>query len=161
MHETALVSDMKNQLMMKELVVSEYSVTELANKLNIPTVTLWKRMQRLLSAGMIEVSRIRKSGNLETKLYRATAARYIPAELLDIKPRNKRLSEAFEVYSEIQKIGMTLLSLMNQIPEGVNPVDYGIYANMKAFIQVFGMPDFQRKISELEEKLSKYEPLHA
>lgn len=158
-HGTALASDVKNQLILKELVLSEHSVTELAEKLNIPTVTLWKRMQKLLSAGMIEVSKTKRSGNLEKKLYRAMAARYIPAEFLDLKPRDKRLSEAFEIYSQIQKVGMAFISHMNEIPEGADPVDYGIYVNMRAFAQIFGTPDFQLKVSELEETLSKYEPV--
>jgi len=154
---TALASDVKNQLMLKELVSSEYSVTELAKRLNIPTVTVWKRMQKLLSAGMVEITKTRRSGNLEKRMYRATAARYVPAELLDLRPRDRRLSEAFEVYSQLQKMGMAHLARMNEIPEGADPVDYGLYVSMSAFAQVFGTPDFRQRLSELEERLSEYE----
>ncbi|MGA2664924.1 MAG: winged helix-turn-helix domain-containing protein [Nitrososphaerales archaeon] len=154
---TALASDVKNQLMLKELVSSEYSVTELAKRLNIPTVTVWKRMQKLLSVGMVEVTKTRRSGNLEKRMYRATAARYIPADLLDFRPRDKGLSAAFEVYSQIQKMGMAHLARMNEIPEGADPVDYGLYVGMRAFAEVFGTPGFRQKLSELEDKLSEYD----
>ena len=41
---TTLLYDLRNQMILKELVESERSVTELAAKLKIPMVTLWKRM---------------------------------------------------------------------------------------------------------------------
>jgi DNA-binding Lrp family transcriptional regulator len=156
--ETALASDRLNQLILKELVESEYSVTELARRLGLPTLRLWRRMQRLLAANMIELSAIKKSGNIEKKLYRATAASYVPAQLWDFKSKNPRLSETFEIYSRIQKSMMTLLSNVNEIPKGANPSDYAMYASMKAFAQVCGKPDVQESISELQKKLSEYKP---
>jgi DNA-binding Lrp family transcriptional regulator len=155
---TTLLYDLRNQMILKELVESESSVTELAGKLNIPVVTLWKRMQKLLAADLVELSRVKRSGNLEKKMYRATAARYVPAQLLNFKPKDRRLQEASEIYSQIQDMGMTLLTRTYEIPGGADPSDYALYANLRVFVQVSRMPDFERRITELEKKLSEYEP---
>lgn len=64
---------------------------------------LWRRMQKLESAGLIEVSRVKRSGNIETKLYRATAASYVPRQFLEFKSGDPRLLGAFAVFSEFQK----------------------------------------------------------
>lgn len=159
-HGTSLASDTKNQLILKELVMSERSITELASRLNIPTVTLWKRMQKLLAANMVEVSAVKKSGNLEVKMYRAAAARYLPAELLALRPSDGLLLKAFEVYSKTQNKSMAFLSKMNDIPADGNPVDYGFYVIMRAFVQVCKSPDFQSIVTELDDKLSRYEENH-
>ena len=155
---TELVSDQKNQLILKNLVSSEYSITELAGKLKIPTVTVWKRMQKLLAAHLVELSSVKKSANFEKKLYRATAARYLPAELLDFRPKDGHLMKAFDVYSQIQKNAMTLMNQISEIPKEADPVDYALYVTMRAFAQVCGTPDFQRRIDELQERLSEYKP---
>lgn len=156
-NSTELLYDARNQFILEKLVDSERSVTELAKKLKIPTVTLWKRIQKLLAAGTIEISGIRKSGNLERKMYRATAARYIPAQILNFKPKDKRLSEAAEIYSQIQNMGLVLLTQSNDIPREANPADYALYANLSAFLKVYKMPGFRRKMEELEKKLSEVE----
>lgn len=155
---TALSMDPKNVQILSELLQSEYSVTELARRLNMPTVTLWKRMQKLLAAKMVELSEIRKSGNLEKKMYRAAAANYIPANLLVFKPSDKHLSEAYDIYSQIRMEARQLLTSMNEIPEGANPVDYALYATMRAFVAACGTPDSQRRIAELEKKLAEFMP---
>jgi len=155
---TALLNDLRNQTILKELVESECSVTELAGRLNIPMVTLWKKMQKLLAADLVEVAGVKRSGNLERKLYRATAARYVPAQLMNIKPKDPALLEASEIYSQIQAMGMKLLTQTYEVPKSTNPSDYAIYANLMAFVQVSRKPDFGRKIAELEEKLSEYKP---
>lgn len=157
--ETALASDRLNQMILKELVTSEYSVTELARRLNVSTLRLWRRMQKLLAAGLVELSTTKKSGNIEKKLYRATAANYVSAQVLDYKPKNPRLSEAFEIYSQIQKSMRDLLSGTYEIPKEADPIDFAIYANMRAFAQVCGRPDVQGRISQLEKKLADYKPV--
>lgn len=154
---TALVTDLKTQTMLKELVASEYSVAELARRLNIPLVTLWKRTQKLLAAGLIQVSAVRKSGNLETKMYRATAASFVPAQLLEFSPKDHRLAKALETYSEIQKLALGLQAQGFEIPKESDPVDYFHYAGMRAFVDLHKLPEFHRKVAELGERLSDYE----
>jgi DNA-binding Lrp family transcriptional regulator len=157
--ETALASDRLNQVILRELVTSEYSVTELARRLNVSTLKLWRRMQKLVAADLIELSATKKSGNIEKKLYRATAANYVSAQLLDYKPKDPRLSEAFEVYSNIQQSMRALLSGTYEIPKEADPIDFAIYANMRAFAQVCGRRDVQERISQLDKKLADYKPV--
>jgi len=153
---TTLLNDLRNQMILKELVKSEFSVTELAGRLNIPTVTLWKRVQKLLAAGVVEVSAVKRSGNLERKLYRATAARFVPAQLLDFRPKDPRLLEAAEIYSRIQMMSMKLLTERYEIPRDEDPSDYALYASLRAFVEVSRMPELVESIDELDEKLIQY-----
>ncbi len=156
--ETVLVSEVKNQLILKELVFSEYSVRELARKVRIPEVTLWKHLQKLLAAGLVEVSQVKKVGNLEKKLYRSTAANFIPAQFMSARPKNPSLLDAFEIYSQIQQMSLALQARNFEIPGGVDPVDYAFYTGWKVFVEVNRDPEFHRRVAELEEKLSEYRP---
>jgi hypothetical protein len=116
-------------------------------------------MQKLLAVDLIELSATKKSGNIEKKLYRATAANYVSAQLLDYKPKDPRLSEAFEFYSQIQQSMRALLSETYEIPKEADPIDFAIYANMRAFAQVCGRRDVQERISQLDRKLADYKPV--
>ena len=156
--ETVLVSEVKNQLVLKELVYSEYSVRELAKRVRIPEVTLWKHLQKLLAANLVEVSQVKKVGNLEKKLYRATAANFIPAQFMNPRPKDPRLLGAFESYSQIQQMIMAVQARSFEIPVDVNPVDYAFYMGLKAFVEVNKNPEFHRRVAELEVKLSEYGP---
>jgi hypothetical protein len=48
---------------------------------------------------------------------------------------------------------------MNEIPKEADPVEYALCVTMRAFAQVCGTVDFQRRIAELREKLSVYNPV--
>lgn len=154
--QTALLSEVKNQMILRELVFGEYSVSELARRAKIPEVTLWKHVQKLLAAGLIEVSRVKKAGNLEAKLYRATAANFIPAQFMSVRPQDPRLLEAFEVYSQIQQMSLALQARELDVPEGTDPVDYAFYMGLKTFVRVNRDLEFRKRVDLLEEKLSEY-----
>lgn len=156
--QTALVSEVKNQRILRELVFGECSVSQLARRIKIPEVTVWKHVQKLCAARLIEVSSVKKSANLETKLYRATAANFIPAQFMSVRPKDPRLLEAFEVYSQIQQMSLVLQMRELAIPEGVDQVDYAFYAGLKAFVHVTRDLGFQKKLDLLESKLSAYSP---
>lgn len=155
---TAMLYDLTYQRMLMELVASERSVTELSRKLSIPVVTAWKRMQKLLGSGLVEVAEVRRSGNVEAKMYRATAARYVPAQLLAARPRDPVLREAAEIYSQIQGMGLALMAKTPEVPLDADPYDYAVYANLRVFVEVNRLPGYSKKLAELEEKLSRYEP---
>ena len=90
-HEsTALLSDPINQAMITQLVNSEYSISELSSKLNVPNLKLWRRMQKLAKANLVEVSRTEKVGNIEKKLYRATATWFGPQQFINFIQKSKR-----------------------------------------------------------------------
>jgi hypothetical protein len=93
-------------------------------------------------------------------MYRATAARNVPAELLDLKPKDRLLPKAFETYSKTQKTSAAFFSKMSDIPTEADPVDYGFYVTIRVFIEVRKSPDFQSIVTELDERLFKYEEGH-
>ncbi len=154
---TLLVSDPLNQLILKSLVTSEYSSSELAAKLNMPTLKLWRRMQKLIKTNLVELSRTEKVGNLDKKFYRATATGYIPQQLIESKPKDLRLQEAFDLYSQIQNKMMTIVSGFGDVPKVANPVDYAMFASMYAFAEIFSEPKTQEKLLDLKKKLNEYQ----
>ncbi len=151
-----LVSDPFNQAILKELVYKEQSISDLAKTLNLPTLKLWRRMQKLLKANMVELSRTEKTGNIEKKLYRTTATWFTPKQYFDFQPKDANLKAAFEIYSDIQKHLMFEASAFGEIPKDADPVDYAIFVNMYAFAQVCAKPAIQAKIIELQQRLIKF-----
>jgi hypothetical protein len=151
-----LVSDPTNQAILKELVKSEQSVSDLAPKLNLPTLKLWRRIQKLAKANLIELTRTEKIGNIEKKLYRSTATWFAPQQYFDFKPKDPNLKAAYEIYSDIQKNLMMTVSSFGDIPKEADPIDFSLYANMQAFAQVCGKPATQKKIVDLEQALNKF-----
>ena len=154
---TALISDPLNLMILRELVLSDYSVSELARKFHTPTLKTWRRVQKLLAAGLIELSKTAKVNNIEKKLYRAAATNYIPQQFLDAKPKDANLTEACKIFAEIQRGIVLSVSKFQDIPDGIEPIDYAIYANMLAFAQVCGDSKTQEMVSELRQKLSEFE----
>jgi beta-xylosidase len=152
-----LVSDVLNQTILQKLVMSECSIAELSKKLNVPTLKLWRRMQKLIKANLVELSRTEKVGNLEKKLYRTTAANYVPQQLFEFKPKDANLQDAYEIYTTIQKEIMAKLWAFKEIPKEADPIDFVVYATMQAFVQVSGESSTQTKITELKQELSKFQ----
>jgi len=156
-HEsTALLSDPINQAMITQLVNSEYSISELSSKLNVPNLKLWRRMQKLAKANLVEVSRTEKVGNIEKKLYRATATWFGPQQFINFKPKDPDLTEGFEIYSEIQKEILNKILEHNDVPRNVDPVDFSLYAEMNAFSLVWSDPGNQTQIKELKQRIEKF-----
>ncbi len=153
-----LVSDVTNQTILCELVTAEHSVSDLAEKLNLPTLNIWRRMQKMQKAKLIELTGSQKVGNLEKKLYRSTATYFAPQQYLNFTPKNPNLNEAFEIYNEIQRKMMTQSAAYGDIPKDADPIDYAFFVNMLVFAEVCGKPEVQAKIVELKEKLSKFNP---
>lgn len=154
--DSNLISDPINQEILKALVAAEHSPSEIAKKLNLSTLKIWRRFQKLCKAKMIEQTKTKRVGNIEKKLYRATATLYTPNQYFSLSPKNPALQEAYIIYSDIQKAMMIKLSNFSDVPEGVDPGDFSLYASMKATVEVYQNPKFQSKIIELEQKLSGY-----
>ncbi len=152
-----LVSDPFNQAILKELVTKEQSISELAEKLQLPTLKLWRRMQKLQKAQLVELVATQKVGNLEKKLYRSTATSFVPMQYFDFQPKDANLKPAFELYSDIQKHLMLEVSKFGDVPKTADPIDYATYANMYAFAQVCGKPEIYEKIVALQKMLEKFQ----
>jgi quinol monooxygenase YgiN len=150
---TKIVSDPTNQLILKELVNSEQSISQLAQKMGMPTLKLWRRMQKFAQAGLVEISRTEKVGNIEKKFYRSTATWFAPQQFFDFKPKNCNLQKAFDIYSDIQKSMMMQLSSFGDVPKDIDPVDFSTYANMQAFADFCQKPHMNQKIAELARQL--------
>lgn len=54
---------------------------------------------------------------------------------------------------------MIKLSNFGDVPKGVEPSDFSLYATMQATVEVYRNTEIQSKIVELEHKLSKYNPI--
>jgi hypothetical protein len=157
---TILVSDALNQMILRKLVLSECSVSGLSKKLNIPTLKLWRKMQKLMEANLVELSRTEKVGNLEKKFYRASATTYIQKPLFELEPKDTDLHDAFDIYLGIQKEILAKLWAFQEIPEDADPIDFAWYATMESFVQVGGEPNIQTKITELKQRLADFQEHH-
>jgi DNA-binding transcriptional ArsR family regulator len=153
---TKIASDPTNQTILQELVKKEHSISELATQINLPALNLWRRIQKLLKANMVELTRIQKVGNLEKKFYRATATLYTPKQYFTLNPKDPRLKEAFEIYSDIQRNMMLKMSSFGEVPKDSDPIDYLMFASMQVFADVCGNSKIPKKIDDLKEKLANY-----
>jgi len=153
---TTLLSDTLNQRIVRELVLSPYSSTELSRKLRVPPVKMWRRMSKLLQAKVIEQTSTDYVGNLEKKIYRAAALRYLPQYFLQFEPKHKSLREAYKSYAEIQQEIMRDIATSNELPDTglISPVDYGVYADLRGYCRTMLNPRIQAKIQRLEKLLS-------
>jgi DNA-binding Lrp family transcriptional regulator len=154
-----LVTDDVNQIILKKLVNQQQSISELAKELDLPTLKLWRKIQKLQKAGLVEQTGAEKKNNLEIKLYRSTATYFAPQQFFNFKPKDPDIKAAFEIYSEIQGTMIAKTAPYNDIPKDADPTDYAIYVNMQIFADVCGKPEVQAKIAELAEKLAKYKGL--
>ncbi|HSV49485.1 MAG TPA: winged helix-turn-helix domain-containing protein [Candidatus Acidoferrales bacterium] len=153
-----LVTDPTNQTILRELVTAEHSTSDLSQKLNLPTLNIWRRIQKLQKAKLIELTTTQKVGNLEKKLYRATATTFAPQQYFNFTPKNPALNQAFEIYNGIQRKMMTQTTVYGDVPKDADPIDYAFFVNMMVFADICSRPDIQTKIVELKEKLSKFNP---
>jgi DNA-binding Lrp family transcriptional regulator len=146
---------MLNQRIVRELVLFPYSTTELSRKLGMQPVKVWRRVSKLLEAGILEQSKVDHVGNLEKKVYCAAALKYVPMGFLDFQPKNKDLREAFKSYSEIQREIMKDLASANDIPllASLDPIDYSVYADLKNFCRIMLSPKSQAILKRLEKQL--------
>jgi DNA-binding transcriptional regulator GbsR (MarR family) len=153
---TALINDPANVVILQKLVVAEHSISELATELNQPTLKMWRRMQKLIKTNLVELVQTKKVGNLEKKMYRATATYYTPHQYFNPKPKDPNLQEALNIYSDIQKEMMTALLTLGDVPKEADPTDFSLFANMQVFVQTCSKSTTQAKIAELKQKLDKF-----
>jgi hypothetical protein len=153
-----LVSDALNQIILQKLVSSQYSITELSRELNISALKLWRRIQRLMKAKLVEVIGLVKVGNLEKKLYRATSLRYdVPQNFFDPKLSDPNIQSVLGLYTKIQNDMMTILAKFDdEIPREGDPTDFAIYALMQAFVQVFEKTTTQQSVQEMKQMLVNF-----
>ncbi|MDG7002044.1 MAG: winged helix-turn-helix transcriptional regulator [Nitrososphaerota archaeon] len=152
-----LLSDVLNQRIVRQLVLSPYSSTELSRKLGVPAVKMWRRIAKLLEAKIVEPYEVEHVGNLEKKIYRATALRYIPLEFLNFEPKSKELKDAYKLYLEITNESLKRTLSSNEIPQSMSfdVVDYGVYTDLKNFCHVMLDPKTQSTLRRLDKQLAE------
>lgn len=157
--EIILVSDALNQIVLQKLVTAPYSVAELSRELNIPVLKIWRRMQGLMKAKLVEVSGVEKVGNLEKKFYRATALRYdLAQQFFEPKLNDPNLRAALGIYAKIQnEMNAALSTFDNCIPKEGDLNDFAIYALMQAFVQVFEKPTTHKSMQEIKQMLANFD----
>jgi predicted transcriptional regulator len=151
-----LLQDRVNMEIVKTLIRSEMSASALARKLNLPLTNVWRRLMRLQREGIVEVVRKEKTGNLEVKYYRATAVFFMVPSLIAPEPRDEKVKRALELYGEIRKRAMDIISKNNVIPQGVDPVDYSIALDLFINLMLLTSTDFQEKGKEILSLISHY-----
>lgn len=148
-----LVEDPLNQRILRLLVGSELSVNRLSKMLGEPPLKIWRRVQQLKSGGLVEESGGVRIRNLEVKLFRATAARYIPRGAFDYEPEDDMLRRAYTLFHEIQSKILGMLLDYDIIPPNVNPVDFCVAADLYVYAKLLTREDTQKKLKTILELL--------
>jgi DNA-binding Lrp family transcriptional regulator len=128
----------------RELVFSECAIAELSRKLSMPPLKIWRRIQKLVEAKIVESQGSRMRNTREEGLSRE-GHQLRPRTVSRPKTNNERLGKAFKTFLEVQRELMNRLSAFSDIPKGENPTDYAICASAKSFCQLFLDPDLETK----------------
>lgn len=148
-----LVEDPLNQRILRLLVDSELSVNKLSKKLGEPPLKIWRRIQQLKSEGLVEESGGVRIRNLEVKLFRATAVRYIPRGAFDYEPEDELVRRAYKLFHEIQSKILGMLLDYDVIPPNVNPIDFSVAADLYVYAKLLTKEETQRKLKTILEAL--------
>ena len=120
------------------------------------TLSSGEGYKKLDKANLVEVTRTKKVGNIEKKLYRATATWFGPQQFFNFKPKDQNLTEGFEIYTEIQRKILNNVLAYKEVPKNADPVDFSLYAHMNAFANVWIEPENQAKLLTLKQKLEEF-----
>src|ERR1700691_1298549 len=101
--QSHLLHDPINRRIMEELVHAERSVSELAKITKVPVVKVWRRVQALRKEALIEQTRSQQVGNLEKKMFRASALRYASKGPSWLKPKNASIIAAQQIRAQIRR----------------------------------------------------------
>jgi len=150
-----LLYDPFNLKILRILIQSEMSATELSRKLGIPVVKAWRRLARMEKQGIVELRRVVKVGNLEKRIYGASALRYIPAEILSIFTSDPDLKKAYLLFLEIQR---KLLERQNTVEMSAkkNLLDFYICSDLLGFVETMQSEETLKKLKEVRYYLEEY-----
>ncbi len=144
-----LLQDTLNQAILKLLVDSALSATSVSKRLGEPHLKVWRRLQQLRAQGLIEEAGSVKKRNLEVKLYRAAAAKYLPRGAMDLEPSDHKLKEAYDLYRKIASEILYSISEYSPIPSGVNPRDFCVATEIYVNAKVLTRADTQEKLRRI------------
>lgn len=93
--------------------------------------------------------------NLEEKMYRAKAARYVPRGLFEFEPSEPAIGEAYTFYREINSKMLSILLALQDVPAGVDPLDFCVAADMLVFAKVLSEKQTHEKLKEILAHLKR------
>lgn len=152
---SAILQDPLNQRILRQLVASELSVKKISRILDEPSLKIWRRIRSLKGKGLVEEAGVLRVRNLDVKLYRATAARYISRDSLDYEPEEVTLKQAYALFRAIQSEILDVLYRYDPVPANVNPIDFCVATDLYAYAKVMTREDTQRKLSAMLSLLEK------
>jgi DNA-binding transcriptional ArsR family regulator len=150
-----LLYDPFNLKILRILIQTEMSATELSRKLGIPTVNAWRRLEKMRKLGLVELRRVVKVGNLEKRFYGASALRYIPVEILNTIPSDPDLKNAYLLFLEIQS---KLFERQNTVDLDArkNLLDYYIYSDLLGFVETMELEETRQKLKRIKFYLEEF-----
>jgi hypothetical protein len=99
-----------------------------------------------------------KVGNLEKKLYRATALWYEVPQFFQPASSDPCLRRALDTYRQIRHETNAILSTFNRdIPEEGDPTDFAVYANIQAFMQTFEKASTKANMQKIKLLLENFD----
>jgi DNA-binding Lrp family transcriptional regulator len=148
---STLFSDHVNRAIIRELVFRERSVSGLADIMKMKTVNVWRRVAKMKEAGIVRLSRTERVGNLEKKLYRASAMLFVPAQPLQFEPKNENLKQALAIYTGFQ-INLIKSMMGTEIPDDADDlVDRAIRAELESFVKTALNKETRDELEKIRE----------
>ena len=152
--QVRLILDPINYKILELLVNEELNPTQISQRLNIPIPTVWRRLRKLEKGGLIEVVKVERLRNFRSKFYRAKAVYYSFPIALKVSPRNEKVKEVYERMTKILMEIRGRIEKYNNIPPGVDPIDYSILLDVMAnFETVLEKEKEVRELLEISKKL--------
>lgn len=150
--QTRLLSDQINNQIVRKLVYDDLSVSELSKLTKTSVVKVWRRVQGLKKEGLVEQTASKRIANLEKKMFRATAVRYLPPRAPEFRSDYLTLSQ--QKFAKIRTEYLRIAQEMNEIPKDMNPIDYAVAVDLYATSKIYTNSKIQQELREILEEVN-------
>jgi len=149
-----IFADPVNQKIVELLIKNELTPFDLMKKLNKPILAVWKRVNDMENAGIIKFVRQKKKiGGPVLRIYRSSAVIFIDE---DFSFLNGSIIPVASVWKDLNREIFKYIDDNNEIPNGIDPINYASLVFIKSLKIVMSKPDeILRKLSMLEESAEK------
>jgi sugar-specific transcriptional regulator TrmB len=153
--QAKLILDNINFKILELLVSKELNATSLSEKLKVPLPTIWRRLSKLEKYGLIEVTKIERKRNFKTKYYRAKALYYALPLNIPLHPKDPLARKVLEFLSSLKKIMDDKYKKYNEIPKGIDPVDYAVILDAFVTFSTFleNEEEIRKILDEVKQRL--------
>ncbi len=148
-----IFSDPLNQKMIDLLIRNEMTPLDLMKKFNKPILSVWKRVNDMENANIIKfIKQKKKIGGPILRVYRASAVIYVDEDLSFLNGSVPVMNVWKELNGEIFK----LIDENNDIPPGVDPVNYASLVFLKSLKTVISNSnEILKKLTLMEDDIQK------